>query len=33
MRRKARERWIVNSDLLSAIHDNTGATPGGRSHV
>lgn len=24
MRRKARERWIVNSDLLTAIHDNTG---------
>ena len=27
MRRKARERWIVNSDLLSAIHDNTGGNP------
>ena len=27
MRRKARERWIVNSDLLSAIYDNTGGNP------
>jgi len=27
MRRKARERWIVSSDLLSAIHDNTGGNP------
>ena len=27
MRRKARERWIVNSDLRSAIHDNTGGNP------
>ena len=27
MRRKARERWILKSDLLSAIHDNTGGNP------
>ena len=27
MRRKARERWIVNPDLLTAIHGNTGGNP------
>ncbi len=27
VRRKARERWIINSDLLTSIHDNTGGNP------
>jgi hypothetical protein len=27
VRRKARERWIINPDLLSAIHDSTAGNP------
>ena len=27
VRRKARERWIINPTLLAAIHDNTGGNP------
>lgn len=27
VRRKARERWIINPDLLAAIHDNTAGNP------
>ncbi len=27
VRRKARERWIINPTLLTAIHDNTGGNP------
>ena len=27
VRRKARERWIINPDLLTAIHDNTAGNP------
>ena len=27
VRRKARERWIINSDLLTAIHDSTAGNP------